>query len=300
MRDNFENHRLRTLLWIVEQLEVRPMSLAELNERWKRDVGLSKGMEIERRTFLNYIHAIEDMLHIYIECDRKNHYRYSIVDRDRSGLTKWMQKNFEQQLALERGLELGDRIVMEETPAGQEYLMRLIEAMKNGQKVNICLKEFLDDETCDYQGGPYLLRNYQQRWYVVLRDDEIGYCVLPLDRIVSMDTLEESFEMDETFCARDFFRYSFGIRVADEPPSQIRLKVKDVQCGYLRTLPLHHSQREVEVHKAYSIFELTVVPTVELTMKILSMGFLVEVLAPQALRDQVVEESEKLYRVYHK
>lgn len=82
------------------------------------------------------------MLHIYIECDRKNHYRYSIVDRDRSGLTKWMQKNFQQQLALERGIELGDRIVMEETPAGLEYLMRLVEAMKNNQKVAVRLKEF--------------------------------------------------------------------------------------------------------------------------------------------------------------
>lgn len=300
MRDNFENHRLRTLLWIVEQLEVRPMSLAELNERWKRDVGLSKGSEIERRTFLNYIHAIEDMLHIYIECDRKDHYRYSIVDRDRSGLTKWMQKNFEQQMALERGFELGDRIMMEETPAGLEYLMRLIEAMKNNQKVVVRIKEFFDDEICDYLGAPYLLRNYQQRWYVVLRDDEIGYCVLPLDRIVSMETLEEPFKMDKAFCARDFFKYSFGIRVVDEPPSQIRLKVKDVQCGYLRTLPLHHSQRVVETHKNYSVFELTVVPTVELTMKILSMGNLVEVLAPQTFRDLIVEEAENLYKVYHK
>ena len=33
-------------------------------------------------------------------------------------------------------------------------------------------------------------------------------------------------------------------------------------------------------------------------MKILSMGFLVEVLAPQTLRDQIVEEAENLYKVY--
>lgn len=30
----FENHRLRTLIWIVRKLQRRPMSLLELNELW--------------------------------------------------------------------------------------------------------------------------------------------------------------------------------------------------------------------------------------------------------------------------
>lgn len=76
MRHNFENHRLRTLFWIVRELDKHPMSLRELNDKWMMDVDLSGGEEIERRTFSNYINAIWDLFRLEIQCERKNNYRY--------------------------------------------------------------------------------------------------------------------------------------------------------------------------------------------------------------------------------
>lgn len=299
MKNNFENHRLRTLFWIVKQLESGPKSLRELNDRWINDVGISGGKEIERRTFNNYIHAIEDLMGISIDCTRKNKYRYEIVGRERSSLTKWMLTNFEQQLALERGFDLHERILMEEPPRGQEYLRMLIDAMTMNHRVRFTFKDFNEDEAFEIVGAPYALKVYQQRWYVVICDE---YDLMPfsLDRITEMEITDETFVMDPTFDANEYFRYSFGVRVIEnEMPSRILLKIKAVQCDYVRYLPLHHSQREIETYDDYSIFELIVVPTVELTMKILSMGQLVEVLAPDFLRDLIIEESEQLYDVYH-
>lgn len=297
-----ENHRLHTLLWIVRQLEERPMSLCELNERWCRDEGLSGGLPIERRTFLNYIHAIDDMLHISIECDRKDAYRYFIANRERSSLNHWMQENFRQQLALERGLSLSHRIMVEEAPQGQEHLEKIIEAMKGNRLIHFTYKEFNYDEIFDFTAEPYALRCYQQRWYVVVRIDEDDIIVpYPLDRIQSLSILDDTFEMDPTFSVEAYFKYSFGTRVMlDADPIDVRLKVHQVQCDYMRTLPLHHSQKEVETHPDYSIFTLKVYPTVELTMKLLSMGFLVEVLSPQSLRDILIDEADGLYRTYFK
>ncbi len=299
MNDNFENHRLRSLLWIVKQLEERPQSLSELNQRWLRDVGLSGGNEIERRTFSNYVHAIDDLLGISIECNRKNHYRYEIVGRERSSLSRWMLTNFEQQLALERGFELHDRILMEEAPRGQEVLRLMVDAMTMNRVVRFTFLDFNADEPFEVVGAPYALKMYQQRWYVVIKD-EYGLTPFSLDRITQIELCNETFEMDPTFDVQEYFRYSFGVRVVeDAEPCRVLLKVRDVQCDYLRYLPLHQSQKEVERCKGYSIFELTVVPTIELTMKLLSLGQLVEVLEPAILRDTMAEEAEQLYRVYH-
>ena len=302
MRDNFENHRLRTLLWIVKQLEERPMSLKELNLRWTRDVSLSGGLDIERRTFFNYIRAIDDLLHITIECERSGSYRYRIVEKERSSLRQWMQKNFEQQLALERGFDLGDRIIMEEAPRGQKHLEMLICAMTNNMKVHIRYADFNSDDEEIFDGAPYALKLYQQRWYVVIKDDEDEQLyVLSLDRILEMEVLGQQFQMDPSFDAREFFKHSFGVRVIpDEEPREVLLKVKAAQVPYMRSLPLHPSQVELEYHPGeYSIFQLTVVPTIELTMKLLSMGLLVEVLAPQDLREAIANEAMNLYQVYH-
>lgn len=43
-----------------------------------------------------------------------------------------------------------------------------------------------------------------------------------------------------------------------------------------------------------------VVPTVELVMKLLSMGSLVEVLEPQELREEMAREAKSMARMYDK
>lgn len=94
-------------------------------------------------------------------------------------------------------------------------------------------------------------------------------------------------------------RYSFGTRTFwEHEPEVVRIKVCAGQVPYMRTLPQHHSQKEVETHTDYSVFEMLLVPTIELTMKLLSMGSLVEVLAPASLRKTMAEEAAELYRVY--
>lgn len=300
MKHSFENHRLRTLLWIVRELDKHPMSLRELNNKWVVDTDLSGGEEIERRTFNNYIRAIWDLFRLEILCDRKKNYRYEIVTRERSNLSKFMLSSFEQQFALERGFDLQDRILVEEAPRGQKNLRLLIDAMTTNRIVRFSFKDFNVDEPFEVIGAPYALKMYQQRWYVVIKEEH-AMNPYSLDRIHELELTEESFEMDPEFNAKDYFKYSFGVRTfEDEQPSRVLLKVKKNQCDYMRYLPLHHSQRELERHKEYSIFKLTVVPTIELTMKLMSMGELVEVLEPADLRETMIEESEYLYHVYHK
>lgn len=296
----FENRRLRALIWIVRMLQRgRAMSLEQLNDKWVDEIEMSGGVEIERRTFRNYLNAIYELFGITIECDRRNDYKYRIVEDESSPVIEHMMDNFEQNLALGNAVELADRILVDRAPRGNEHLQKIIRAMKKSRDITIVFQDFCDDEAWEVTGSPYCVKLYQQRWYVVIRDEEGYIDSYSLDRVLHVRVEKTKFQMDPSFSGEDFFRYSFGVRVNPEvEPMQLQLKVSSAQRGYFRSLPLHHSQQEVEITPEYSIFIYEVVPTWELISKIFSYGDLVEVLAPKEYRQMVMEEVAALYHKY--
>lgn len=58
---------------------------------------------------------------------------------------------------------------------------------------------------------------------------------------------------------------------------------------YMRDLPLHHSQREINATDEYTDFELYLKLTDDFKVKLLSRGGWLEVLAPKSLADEMVE-----------
>ena len=106
-----------------------------------------------------------------------------------------------------------------------------------------------------------------------------------------MERTDETFKMPRQFSVESYFADAFGIIVEPEVyrVERIRLKVTDVnhRRQYLRSLPLHNSQREVEKHGDYSIFEVRLMPTYDFIQQILSMGSEVEVLSPDYVREEV-------------
>jgi hypothetical protein len=81
---------------------------------------------------------------------------------------------------------------------------------------------------------------------------------------------------------------------------RIRIKATDInhRRDYLRKLPIHWSQREVENHSDYSIFEVTVMPTYDFIQHILSMSSEVEVLSPNYVREEVVRWVKGIAKIY--
>lgn len=67
---------------------------------------------------------------------------------------------------------------------------------------------------------------------------------------------------------------------------------------YVRALPLHHTQREVETGEWYSVFEYRMKPTFDLRQELLSRGDAVEVLSPLSLRNEMQAEIKRLQSLY--
>ncbi len=300
------NLRLENSLWIVNLLSKHPqgLTLVEVNERYRAYIDNKYGWDpeerarhrddFERRTFRNYLDGIFKMLHVYIDCFPKEGFRYKIVDREENRMAQWLMSTFAVNEALIRSREIQDRILLEEVPGGEAYLKDITDAMQNNRKITFEYQRF--DEGAKHtvvQADPYCLKIYQRRWYVLVKEyrtllvshekvEEMH--VYSLDRIQSLRIEEETFSLDKKFNAAEYFRYAFGTRVEkDNPPQRVKLKVAAAQVPYLRTLPLHPSQQEIEVHEDYSIFSLHVALTVELSMQIMYYADLIEVLEPEEL-----------------
>lgn len=67
---------------------------------------------------------------------------------------------------------------------------------------------------------------------------------------------------------------------------------------YVRALPLHHTQREVETGEWQSVFEYRMKPTFDLKQELLSRGDAVEVLSPLSLRNEMQSEIKRLQALY--
>lgn len=108
--------------------------------------------------------------------------------------------------------------------------------------------------------------------------------------------------MPQDFSVDDYFADAFGIIVEPEEydVETIHLKVYDInhRREYLRSLPLHHSQREIEQTTNYSVFELRLAPTYDFVQAILAMGNEVEVLSPEYVRCEIRKRVTDMYQLY--
>ena len=70
------------------------------------------------------------------------------------------------------------------------------------------------------------------------------------------------------------------------------------RAPYVKTKPIHHSQKVISDDENGLNIELTLIPNRELVAQILSFGDDVKVLEPEELRKEVSEYLEKAYMKY--
>ncbi|MDR3252014.1 MAG: WYL domain-containing protein [Tannerella sp.] len=70
------------------------------------------------------------------------------------------------------------------------------------------------------------------------------------------------------------------------------------KCKYLQTLPLHHSQQEIETTKDYSVFQYYIAPTTDFRQELLSHGEEIEVLSPESFREEIRAIARRMNELY--
>lgn len=193
---------------------------------------------------------------------------------------------------------------------GKDYLGTLFAFISNKKVVDVEYKPFGEAPRI-IRLYPYLLKQYNDRWYLIgtplaipeFPYSEDFYVNLPLDRMNGVTAVDgvDYIDCDETF--EEHYEDIVGITwLKEEVLTDILLAVKNTYTGYVDTKPLHGSQaklsvdRQAELHNKYEAFEgytfytLTLKPNRELYNTIYHNGDNIVLLSPSRIRENMIQE----------
>ena len=289
-------------IWLVNTIRKAGddgITFAEINEKWL-ETELSEGVELARSTFNRHKNSIEDIFGLIIDCNRLNGYRYFISNEEVLGedsIQNWMLNTLTVNNIIGEALTLQDRILLQPAPVEGDYLKMVIEAMKKSIKLAVDYRKYGDDEPRHLTFEPYCIKLFKQRWYIlghfhrnaIADRPEVDYFgVFSFDRILNMSLTDDKFQIDPSFNAQAYFEECFGVLVNDDTVAQrIVIRVFGDERFYVRDLPIHKSQRVIGQGEDYTDFELFMRPTIDLSTHFVSRSFLIKVLEPQWLADEI-------------
>ena len=275
-------------IWIVNTLrQYKKLSLEELNTLWMKDQVI-EGRPLVRQTFAKHKDAILNMFGIIIECDLEDKYRYYIANPnvlENDSLECWMLSTLTVNTVLSESSSLRDRILLEDVPAGEEFLQTIIQGLKTKRRLHIVYQKF-GFESGEKLVAPLALKLFHQRWYMLSHTGN-HFATYSLDRMQEMKLTDETFEVPEDFSPEDYFAEYFGVTTDGTPLAHVVIRAYGMTPNYIRTLPLHASQKEIQRTEEYTDFSYDIRPTYDFINELCSYHKGIEVLEPQDFREKI-------------
>lgn len=291
------NNLFNRYIWLVDTIyRSEKITLDAINHKWVCN-SMSDGNPIPKRTFHNHRIAIEEMFDISIGCNKSTNEYYidNVEDMERGGVRRWLINTFAVNNLLNDSHKLKDRIVFENIPSGQKHLTPIIEAMRDGLKLEISYQSYKANEA-SFEIKPYFVKVFKQRWYVIAKSDKLR--IYALDRIKTVNITNQSFTLPENFDPESYFQDCYGIIQGENKVEKVILKFESSQANYIRGLQLHHSQQEIETTAEFAVFEYHLKPTFDFIQEILLHGDKVEVISPESLRNKIIQTVHKMCKIY--
>lgn len=291
-------------IWLVNTIsKANRITLEEINRRWTATY-MSEGLPIARTTFNRHKAAIEDMFGIIIECDRRDNFKYYIANAqalEGESIQNWMLSTISVNNMLSESKTVHDRILLERVPSDGDHLHTFIEAMKRGKIVRIKYHRYGAEHDSEMVVEPYFVKLFSKRWYAFVRDPEHDFIFpLGMDRIRCVEILDDTFIFPEDFRPESFLKYNFGVVINEEAEiRRVVIRAFEQEVYYLRDLPLHHSQKEIDTQEHWSDFEYTLKITNDFYTPLLSRGANIKVLEPNWLADDIQDQHERSADLYN-
>ena len=287
-------------IWLVNTLRQKgKLTLKEINDLWVNNKVIG-GSPLSRTSFYRHKEAILNMMGIIIECEKKTNKYYisNPEELDDDAIGRWMLSTLTVNNALSDCAGIKNRILLEKAPSGEEFLEPIINAIKTDHRLKMGYQKF-NSEGYVKVICPYALKRFQQRWYLLALNDEDQMRIYAIDdRTTMMEMTGQTFEMPEDFSPEEYFAEYFGVLTLDIPMAHVVVRAYDWTPNYLRTLPLHHSQRELKSGDHYTDFSFDIRPTDDFLGKLFSYRDGIEILEPSDLREkmkQLITQTLKRY-----
>jgi WYL domain len=203
-----------------------------------------------------------------------------------AGLSEFVETVFKHKK------KLLNRIDVEKTGylKGIQWLPPSFKAMLHNNIIRFSHESFHRGTIRKYTVQPYMLKEYQYRWYLVGIDTSSGRILnFGLDRIKELEILSEKFEPDKKFPYQTLFSNTIGLSFDVDEVSEVIFTSTPIQAKYLEALPLHHSQEVIANNETEVTFRLYVVVNIELIQHLLRLGDEVKIISPASLKDKLID-----------
>lgn len=306
--------QLQHSLWLANTiLSAGRITRADIDRRWAYS-SLNDNHEsfINERTFHRWRQGAESLLGILIECDRHAGYVYYIphtedIRKDQS--RRWLLDSF-AMAGLVRDEDMQPYVLLEEMPSDAQYLTPIMDALRNRRVLSVRYQRFDAPEGRTFTMQTYCVKSFKRRWYMIglssNHPDEVR--IYALDRILSLQILDQAYTIPQDFDGRAYFKNYYGIFRGNVEPTRILIEVNEREAKYLRSLPLHSSQREIpysstplpQAKGRYSSrFEYFLAPTLDFIQELRTFGADLKVIEPLSLVNQFKQLGEAYQKLYH-
>ena len=244
---------------------------------------------LARSSFYHMKNELEELFDVSIATNEKGEFYIEQSFKENEEFRKWLLNS----LAVESS---------ETIPGGVQYLQTVVDAMQNCYRLIIRYGSF-SHEPREFIFAPYAVRIYKQRWYAIGESsDHPGEIrTYAFDRFMQVSTTNSTYEIPEGFDVKKYFADCIGMTKGEAGEVQdVVVRVARKGVSYLRTLPLHKSQKEINTTPEYSDFQFHLAPNFEFMQEILGRGDEAEVLSPESIRTKFADIIANLHAKYTK
>ena len=176
--------------------------------------------------------------------------------------------------------------------SGLHNLEGLIFAFKNSKIITFNYTKNWEGISTKRVVEPYALKEFKNRWYLLANEvdgKDFFLKTFGLDRISDFEVNSKTFKKQEVDIDKLFVN-SFGIiSTLDQIPEKIILSFDYEQGKFIKTLPIHHSQKVLIDNDSEYRIELTLVPTYDFYQELLTHTGRMKIISPENVRDKYFE-----------
>lgn len=183
---------------------------------------------------------------------------------------------------------------------GLSFIDPIYKAIKNNQVLKVEYLPFTHTDHLKMTIHPYLLKEYHNRWFLIGFNDELKKIShLALDRINSFEFADDKFILFNDYSESVYFENVLGITIPESAkPETIELKFTPERAPYIKTKPIHHSQKIIQENDKGIIIQLKLVVNKELISELLSYGKDMKVIKPASLEGMIKDDLLKAILSY--
>lgn len=194
-----------------------------------------------------------------------------------------------------------------------EHFSRLFSSIVEGRTIQVDYEPFGKDKR-SYVLSPYLLKEYNRRWFLIAADEQERLLTLSLDRLKSVDYASKRYKPSD-YDWEEYFGDIVGVtRLRDAEGQEMKaieilFWVSDQTLPYVLAKEVHNSMRrlasrEKELRQEYptleggAFFTIKCIPNYELYRELASFGEDLVVLSPKEIQDEVYKRLSRMVDRY--